>query len=106
MGRGGHDGRKRRPNEARGRHRRVFVLEHETASRGVLRAGSAEGSDGRARASDEGREAVLGATVGGGGCAGDAVGDDELESRDRGILAEDDLGIAREKSRESSERVS
>jgi len=84
----GHDGRERRRDEAR-----VAVVLGKTAAPGAAcRACPAEGANGLARAPDVGREAVLSATVGGGGRAGDAVAENELKTGNLCVLAEDDLG--------------
>ena len=87
-----HDARESGSDKARSRS--GVVLRQATASRGgASRAGPAEGANRLARAANVGREAVLGATVGRGGRARDAVGDDELEPGDHGVLAEDDLKV-------------
>jgi len=88
----GHDGGERGSDKTR-RRRRVVALGKATASRSAHHACPAEGTDGLAGASDVCREAVLGTAVGGGGHARDAVGDDELETGDHRVLAEDDLEL-------------
>jgi len=87
----GHDARECGSYEAWSRSG-VVVLRQATASRcDARRAGPAERADGLARPANVCREAVFGATVGGGGRARDAVGDDKLEPGDHGVFVEDDL---------------
>ena len=92
-----HDARESGSDEAWNRSG-VVVLRQATASRdGARRAGPAERADGLARAANVGREAVLGAAVGRGGRARDAVGDDKLEPGDHGVFVENDLKAKRSK---------
>ena len=106
-----HDARETGSDEARRSRSGVVVLGQSAASHARARqAGPAESADRLARAADVGREAVLGATVGRGGCAGDAVSDDELEPGDHGFRAENDLidgeSLREDESLRSRERVS